>query len=566
MKTRIILIATLMLFYYSIAMSKEPATLKNHSQIGSLNVYTTPELYPLASKWITEYKKSNPSLKIALVTSRELDIWADLKKNPGLGFMKDESLTAIKDAPVWNMVVGRNVIVPIMNQANPFKDKINKKGITTKGFARMLKPEETQTWEALLEIHQGVGTTEIHYYSVNDPALTSGITNFTGINREHLQGIQVENEQQMINAIQKDRLGVGFCRLNTLKDELNKGAAPAITMLPIDKNQNGKIDYSESIYGNMQEFSRGVWIGKYPASLSGKIYSVSTAKPKSDSEISFLNWVLTDGQQFLTSNGYSDLVYNERQSQINKINEPMAYSEIRTAGNPVLMIKFLLILAAIAIIMVLELVVRRIAEKKIALSVASPVNLLNCISRAAAVIPKGLYFDKTHTWAFMKKNGTVKLGVDDFMQHITGPITRVEMKEIGEKIKKGERLVTIIQKGKHLNIYSPVTGTISARNKNLITDAGLLNTSPFEAGWVYVIEPANWSLEIQFMNMAAKYGNWLTSEYARLRDFFATAVRVHVPAFVTILQDGGVLRDGILAELSPEVWEDFQTKFIDTSR
>ena len=152
------------------------------------------------------------------------------------------------------------------------------------------------------------------------------------------------------------------------------------------------------------------------------------------------------------------------------------------------------------------------------------------------------------------------------MQHVTGPLTRVEMKECGEKIKKGEHLVTIIQKGKQLNIYSPLTGTITAQNKNLITNAGLLNSSPFTDGWLYIIEPINWSLEIQFMNMAEKYANWLTSEYSRLRDFFATAVRVHVPAFVTILQDGGVLRDGILAELSPEVWEDFQTKFINISK
>jgi hypothetical protein len=33
-----------------------------------------------------------------------------------------------------------------------------------------------------------------------------------------------------------------------------------------------------------------------------------------------------------------------------------------------------------------------------------------------------------------------------------------------------------------------------------------------------------------------------------------------------ILQDGGELTDGTLAELGPEIWEDFQTKFIDASR
>ena len=33
-----------------------------------------------------------------------------------------------------------------------------------------------------------------------------------------------------------------------------------------------------------------------------------------------------------------------------------------------------------------------------------------------------------------------------------------------------------------------------------------------------------------------------------------------------VLQDGGELSDNILSNLGPEVWEDFQTKFIDPSR
>jgi hypothetical protein len=33
-----------------------------------------------------------------------------------------------------------------------------------------------------------------------------------------------------------------------------------------------------------------------------------------------------------------------------------------------------------------------------------------------------------------------------------------------------------------------------------------------------------------------------------------------------MLQDGGEIKDGVLSDLSPEVWEDFQTNFIDPSR
>jgi hypothetical protein len=35
---------------------------------------------------------------------------------------------------------------------------------------------------------------------------------------------------------------------------------------------------------------------------------------------------------------------------------------------------------------------------------------------------------------------------------------------------------------------------------------------------------------------------------------------------MVVLQDGGELRDGVLTDKAPEVWEEFQTKFIDTAR
>ena len=564
MKTRIVLIVGILLICSIVGTSKESVTGKGNTKMSPIDVFTSPGLYPLTAKWISEYNKVYPNLKIELKTTADMNLTSLLKTTGGLGFISDESLSVNPNS--WTMTVGRDIIVPIMNQANPLKDEIIKKGITTDGFARLLKTNEKQNWETLLNNTQGALKNPVHFYFVNDPAITSGITSFTGVKELNIEKLQVETEQQLIKAIQDDPDGIGFCRLNNVSQQLSSGNSSLIKLVPIDKNKNGKIDYAEAIYDNLQEFNRGVWIGKYPVPLSGKIYSISAVKPVNEAEISFLNWILTDGQQYLNTSGYSDLVYNERQSQLNKINEPLAYPEIRTAQNPMLMIKFLIVIFLIAIMFVLNLVIRRSGKKNKAISNDSPVNLLNIVKQAAIVIPKGLYFDKTHTWAYMKKNGSVKLGIDDFLQHVTGPITRVEMKNTGDKITKGEHLITIIQKGKQLNIYSPVTGTITAQNKNLFTDAALLNTSPFAAGWVYIIEPANWSLEIQFMNMAEKYGNWLTTEYSRLRDFFATAVRIHVPAFVTILQDGGVLRDGILAELSPEVWEDFQTKFIDINR
>jgi glycine cleavage system H lipoate-binding protein len=182
-------------------------------------------------------------------------------------------------------------------------------------------------------------------------------------------------------------------------------------------------------------------------------------------------------------------------------------------------------------------------------------------------VPNGLYFDKTHTWAFMEQDGNVRIGIDDFLQHITGKLTKIKMKETGEKVRKGETIMSIIQDGKQLNLYAPISGKIVAQNELLNRDSSLLNSSPFFKGWVYQIEPTNWLREAQFMLMGETYREWLRDEFTRLKDFITNSVKTNEMAYShVVLQDGGELSDNVLASLEPKVWEDFQTQFIDTSR
>jgi len=105
------------------------------------------------------------------------------------------------------------------------------------------------------------------------------------------------------------------------------------------------------------------------------------------------------------------------------------------------------------------------------------------------------------------------------------------------------------------------------QNPELFTDSSIINNSPYSGGWVYRIEPSNWLRETVLLSMADKYRTWLNGEFIRLKDFLASAVQTNTPQSAQVIfQDGGVLKDHVLADLGPEVWEDFQTKFINTAR
>ena len=164
----------------------------------------------------------------------------------------------------------------------------------------------------------------------------------------------------------------------------------------------------------------------------------------------------------------------------------------------------------------------------------------------------------------MEKDGNVSIGIDDFLQHVTGTLTRVEMRNPGEKVKKGELLFSIVQFGKRLSLYSPVSGIIKQQNEALIEDASKINSSPYSDGWIYRIEPSNWFEEVKFMDMAEKYKKWINTEFSRMKDFLAATLKPDSLEFShVVLQDGGILKEGVLADFGPEVWDDFQTNFLE---
>ena len=179
-------------------------------------------------------------------------------------------------------------------------------------------------------------------------------------------------------------------------------------------------------------------------------------------------------------------------------------------------------------------------------------------------IPQGLFYNKNHTWAHLEESGAARVGMNDFIQHITGEIKFNNLKEPGEIISKGDLLTEIDKDGKHLKVFSPISGKILNTNSMLYEYPENLNEDPYQKGWIYKIKPSNWVAETKSYYLAEEATNWSKKELERFKDFLSGgAMRKYSsePSMV-LLQDGGELRDNILSELPDEVWIDFQKEFL----
>jgi glycine cleavage system H lipoate-binding protein/ABC-type phosphate transport system substrate-binding protein len=527
----------------------------------SVNVFVSPGLSSLAESWAEKFNTSGTNSGIRIITvSDQAQIAARIREGNS-GIVTGDNIGSVKDAG-WNVLVGRDVIVPIVSSANPFINELRAGGINTVTMAAFLKNENSRNWST---ISRNIKDQKAELFVPADAALQKRVSTFFRVDESGLAGGTMKSSTDIINAVRKGPYAIGFCRFADLIDPSTKEIAAGICLLPIDRNGNGVIDFNESIYGNAGEFARGVWIGKYPKALVSNIYAVSAAGQDSKADLAFVKWILADGQKVLSANGYSDLLASERTAAIDGLNSRVTTPELYTAGSKLPVI----LLFIISTIILTGIIATTIARKK-KIKKASFSEVINTahgvLEQGSVAIPGGIYFDKTHTWAFMEEGGTVRVGIDDFLQHVTGKITRIRMKEEGSKVVKGEAILSIVQNGKQLNLYAPVSGTIVGHNQILDSDSSLINSSPYKNGWIYRIEPTNWIRESQLLFMAEKQREFIKKEFSRLKDFLMNALSGAPEYSMLLLQDGGEIADGVLSEMGPEVWDDFQTSFIDPSR
>jgi glycine cleavage system H protein len=192
------------------------------------------------------------------------------------------------------------------------------------------------------------------------------------------------------------------------------------------------------------------------------------------------------------------------------------------------------------------------------------VKTLGVLTDRVLKIPQGLFYSKNHTWTHLESSGAAKVGVNDLLLHITGPIELSGLKDPGQKITKGSILALITHDGKQLQIASPITGEIESVNDSLVKNPWVINDDPYEKGWIYKIKPDNWVAETNSYLLADNATNWMSNELARFKDFVAITMNKLSPeTSKVILQEGGELLDNPLSSMPVEVWKDFQTQFLD---
>jgi len=545
MKVNVFLLAGIMI----ICAHSVTAQTADPLMAGGLKFYAAPGLETLVSNWSAALGENQ--------TPPETWIPGDGDVPDGITFIYGDQMTDTKFE--WRMLAGRDVMVPVMNARHPMIQVIKENGISMETLAEMLTSPlgSIGKTEAGREIVQQV---KIHA-NTSVPEILTIVQNFLQIEFEPSDLLAHDTRENFLAAMLTDRSAIGFCRLTDILTPDGHEFVEGINILPIDRNNNGRLDPAEQIYENPDQFSRAVWMGKYPKALSRNIYAVSSEVIPAGDALAFQSWLFSQGQEVLSKSGYTALTANEAIASLRVLKGYEQSTSIQSTSANAWLGLFLAVLVLIvaSVAFGIWLIRRKSSETTVIQSVHEKGQFRDTEVSA----PAGLYYDTTHTWTFMEDNGSLKVGVDDFLRHILGQVTNIGLKPVGTKITKGEPFAAINRDGKRIVIKSPVTGTIVGQNTRIDSFPG---KNDLIHDWLYIIEPANWKREMEFLFLADQYKSWLKDEFIRLKDFLARTLQSHAPQFVpVVLQDGGELTEGFMTDLGPEIWEDFQTEFLDNS-
>jgi glycine cleavage system H protein len=133
------------------------------------------------------------------------------------------------------------------------------------------------------------------------------------------------------------------------------------------------------------------------------------------------------------------------------------------------------------------------------------------------VFPDDLWYDNNHFWARTDGDAIV-MGTTDFAQKLAGEIGFVEIPDVGQKVQQGKPFGSI-ESGKWVGrIYAVFSGKISEVNEALEDDPALINSSPYDQGWICKIAPENLDGEKQNLMQAADLTPFIEAEIARVKE------------------------------------------------
>lgn len=109
--------------------------------------------------------------------------------------------------------------------------------------------------------------------------------------------------------------------------------------------------------------------------------------------------------------------------------------------------------------------------------------------------PQQFRYSKEHEWLSPAEDGVSTVGITEHAAGALGDVVYVQLPEVGSTVSAGETCGELESTKSVSDLYSPVSGEVTEVNEDVVSDPALVNSAPFEGGWLFKVklseEPAD---------------------------------------------------------------------------
>ena len=124
--------------------------------------------------------------------------------------------------------------------------------------------------------------------------------------------------------------------------------------------------------------------------------------------------------------------------------------------------------------------------------------------------PGDLLYTKEHEWALVQGD-SLRVGITDYAQSQLGDVVYVELPDAGADVEAGNTFGVVESVKAVSDLFSPVSGKVKAVNHALEESPEVINSDPYENGWMLLIEMSDES-ELDELLSAEDYQNFVQEE------------------------------------------------------
>lgn len=287
--------------------------------IGNISISGAFALYPMAQTWVEEFCKIYPGVKIDVSAGGAGKGMTDVLSGlVDIAMVSREISQEEIDKGAWFVPVTKDAVVPVVNENNPALQDLMNHGLTKETLEKIFINGKITDWATAVNDKKIEG--KINIFTRSDACGAADVwAKYLGKKQEDILGTAVSGDPGITEAVKNDKLAIGYNNIAYAYDATTKYVITGIRILPIDFNGNGLIDDNEYFYQKKDSIVKAISDGRFPSPPARDLYFVCNGKPDNEIVMAFLNWVLTDGQKYVSDAGYIKLSDEKIKTAIEKL-------------------------------------------------------------------------------------------------------------------------------------------------------------------------------------------------------------------------------------------------------